>query len=283
MTSPAQLQYLNAMGIPVWVSRELVIDDVLINDEAPAKATVQNTQPSNAVELNQSAAAVTNALDHILQDLEQHQEPKAKENPTANHSPSETIKKITESLAAESGVTQPLQRDIPNVLAKTTDYTVYAQGSTNAEWMVIGQNPVFIEHEQGQPYAAEEGILLENMIRAVGVLNPRKDAYLVNILQNSYDNSTDVKTAKAELNTILQECIKRISPKIIVIVGQLAAQNVLHSEEPLARLRHKPFTLAEMNIPVVVTYYPSYLLSKPSDKRKAWEDLKLAVSLIPEN
>ncbi len=34
MTSPSQLQYLNAMGIPVWVSRELVIDEALSKDVA---------------------------------------------------------------------------------------------------------------------------------------------------------------------------------------------------------------------------------------------------------
>ena len=102
------------------------------------------------------------------------------------------------------------------------------------------------------------------------------------MLRNSQHNDTDAEKSKSDLNGILQDCIKQVQPKIIVIVGQLAAQNVLQSDEPLARLRGKPYTLPESNTHVVVTYYPSYLLSKPMDKRKAWDDLKLAVSLITE-
>jgi uracil-DNA glycosylase len=29
-------------------------------------------------------------------------------------------------------------------------------------------------------------------------------------------------------------------------------------------------------VPLVITYHPAYLLRTPSDKRKAWEDLKFA-------
>ena len=45
-------------------------------------------------------------------------------------------------------------------------------------------------------------------------------------------------------------------------------------------MRSKVHTLINKDIPCVVTYYPSYLLQKPIDKRKAWNDLKLAMSLL---
>ena len=286
MTSPSQLQYLNAMGIPVWVSRELVINEALLTDETQPEVTSKETTPeSNQNSINKSAnnPAASNAVENILQDLEQKDHrPRTTENTTLNQSPTETIKQITETLNTEPKVSNPAQTNIPNIFAKTAQHTVYAQGSLEADWMVIGENPEFIEHEHGQPYTREEGVLLENMVRAVGILNPRNDAYLVNVLRNSQHNDTDAKTSKVELNVILQDCIKQVKPKIIIIVGQLAAQNVLHSDEPLARLRGKPFTLPDSNTHIVVTYYPSYLLSKPADKRKAWEDLKLAMSLIAE-
>ena len=50
--------------------------------------------------------------------------------------------------------------------------------------------------------------------------------------------------------------------------------------EALARLRGQP--LSYQNIPLVVTYHPAYLLRTPSDKRKAWEDLRRARSIIAE-
>jgi DNA polymerase len=33
-------------------------------------------------------------------------------------------------------------------------------------------------------------------------------------------------------------------------------------------------------VPVVVTYHPAYLLRSPGEKRKSWEDLKLALRLL---
>ncbi|WP_299875204.1 uracil-DNA glycosylase family protein [uncultured Cocleimonas sp.] len=287
MTSPAQLQYLNAMGIPVWVSRELVIDEALKIDETQSEYV--NTSPNRSTREKSgthstNTSGVSNAVDNILQELQQkEEESKVTKSSPVNESPSEAIRKITESLDTEPKVTNRTQVNIPNVFAKTEHHTVYAEGNLDADWMVIGQNPEFIEHEQGQPFTREEGVLLENMVRALGIKRPRNDAYLVNVLRNSHRNDSDAQTSKIELNAILQDCIKQVQPKIIVIVGQLAAQNVLHSDEPLARLRGKPFTLPDSNTYIVVTYYPSYLLNKPADKRKAWEDLKLAISLVAES
>ncbi len=82
------------------------------------------------------------------------------------------------------------------------------------------------------------------------------------------------------LNQLLVNKIKEINPRIILVVGQIAAQNLLNTKEPLARLRTKTHHLPATDIPLVVTYYPSYLLSKPKDKRKAWGDLQLAMQLL---
>ncbi len=284
MTSPAQLQYLNAMGIPVWVSRELVIDEE--PDKASANATTKESNQTaidNPVAKSANVSGASNAVENILQDLVQNTgTPKVTENNILNQAPNEATKQVTETLVSEPKVSENVQTSIPNILAKTAQHTVYAEGSLEAEWVVIGQNPEFIEHEHGQPYSREEGVLLENMFRAVGIANPRNDAYLVNVLRNSQQNDADAAKSKAELNAIFQDCIKQVQPKVIVIVGQLAAQNVLHSDEPLARLRGKSYTLPDSNTHLVVSYYPSYLLSQPMDKRKAWDDLKLAMSLIAE-
>ena len=55
-----------------------------------------------------------------------------------------------------------------------------------------------------------------------------------------------------------------------------AAQNLLATDAPLARLRGKVHAFGELGTPLVITYHPAYLLRTPADKRKAWEDLKFA-------
>ena len=41
-------------------------------------------------------------------------------------------------------------------------------------------------------------------------------------------------------------------------------------------LRGQVHVFGEARVPLVATYHPAYLLRSPTDKRKAWEDLKFA-------
>ncbi|MGZ8219741.1 uracil-DNA glycosylase family protein, partial [Methylomagnum sp.] len=61
----------------------------------------------------------------------------------------------------------------------------------------------------------------------------------------------------------------------IVAVGRIAAQNLLKTGTPIGKLRGQVHTYE--HIPLVVTYHPAYLLRSQTEKRRAWEDLKLAV------
>ena len=74
--------------------------------------------------------------------------------------------------------------------------------------------------------------------------------------------------------------IELIRPKLIVALGRHAAHSLLKTDLALARLRGQ--RLSYHDIPLVVTYHPAYLLRTPSDKRKAWEDLRRARALLAE-
>ncbi len=74
--------------------------------------------------------------------------------------------------------------------------------------------------------------------------------------------------------------ITLIKPKIILCVGRIAAQNLLKDETPIGNMRGQRYVYADTNIPVVVTYHPAYLLRSPKEKRKSWEDLKMAVKIF---
>ena len=47
-------------------------------------------------------------------------------------------------------------------------------------------------------------------------------------------------------------------------------------------MRGQRYEYAALNIPVVVTYHPDYLLRSPREKRKSWDDLQTAVKLYRE-
>mgnify|MGYP003341935189 CR=1 FL=1 len=59
--------------------------------------------------------------------------------------------------------------------------------------------------------------------------------------------------------------------------GRIAAQNLLGTDLPIGRMRGHLHHYGPRSIPVVVTYHPAYLLRSPGEKRKSWEDLRLAL------
>jgi DNA polymerase len=78
----------------------------------------------------------------------------------------------------------------------------------------------------------------------------------------------------------LKKQIELIKPRIILCLGLIAAENLLHTRESLGRLRGR--VLNWESIPVMVTYHPAALLRNPGWKRPAWEDVQAVKKLHDE-
>ncbi len=61
------------------------------------------------------------------------------------------------------------------------------------------------------------------------------------------------------------------------MLGSVAAQLLLKSKSTLSRLRGQLHYIEDINIPVIVSFDPAYLLRSPNEKRKAWDDLQTAM------
>jgi len=160
-------------------------------------------------------------------------------------------------------------------LCRTRTQTVFGVGNTSAEWLVIGEAPGAEEDRQGEPFVGRAGQLLNAMLLAIGL--PRETVFIANILKCRPPGNRDPKPEEvARCLPYLSNQIALLKPKVILAVGRIAAQNLLATDAPLARLRGKLHSFGEAGTPLVITYHPAYLLRTPSDKRKAWEDLKFA-------
>ena len=164
-------------------------------------------------------------------------------------------------------------------LSKSRTNTVFGVGSPDADWMIIGEAPGAEEDRQGEPFVGRAGKLLDQMLLAIG--QSRDSVFIANILKCRPPNNRDPKPDEAAAcREYLQQQIELIRPKIILAVGRIAAQNLLGSDDPVGRMRGRPHDLD--GIPLVVTYHPAYLLRSPSQKRKSWSDLCLAMRLATE-
>ncbi|HEX9802177.1 MAG TPA: uracil-DNA glycosylase [Gammaproteobacteria bacterium] len=165
-------------------------------------------------------------------------------------------------------------------LAASRTQTVFGVGNPNADWLVIGEAPGAEEDRQGEPFVGRAGQLLNAMLAAVGLARER--VYIANVLKCRPPNNRDPKAEEAAAcRGFLQRQIALIQPRLILVVGRIAAQNLLDTDAPLGTLRGKVHRL-ESGVPVVVTYHPAYLLRSPQEKRKAWADLCLARATVQD-
>jgi DNA polymerase len=166
-------------------------------------------------------------------------------------------------------------------LRATCTQTVFGVGNRRATWMVIGEAPGADEDRQGEPFVGRAGKLLNEMLLAIGLR--REEVYIANLLKCRPPNNRDPRPEEAaQCEGFLQEQVALVRPRIILAVGRIAAQNLLKTDITIGRLRGQRFEYGDDGVPLVVTYHPAYLLRSPGEKRKAWDDLRFARSLLAQ-
>lgn len=166
-------------------------------------------------------------------------------------------------------------------LHETRTQTVFGVGNPNADWLIIGEAPGADEDRQGEPFVGRAGKLLNAMLLALGF--KREQVFIANILKCRPPNNRDPKPEEVQAcEHFLKSQIAMIQPKMILCVGRVAAQNLLKVDTPIGKLRGQTYHYADTSIPVIVTYHPAYLLRSPREKRKVWDDLKMAMQTFRE-
>ncbi len=178
---------------------------------------------------------------------------------------------------------QELQEQVRNcqacALARTRTQTVFGVGNPEADLVLIGEAPGQEEDLQGEPFVGRAGKLLDRMLAALGF--DRSQVYIMNVLKCRPPKNRDPEPAE------VQACAKwfdaqltALSPKVICLLGRVAAQTVLETDASLGSLRGGWHKLGD--IPLKVTYHPAYLLRSPAQKSKSWEDLRAVAARLCE-
>ncbi len=162
-------------------------------------------------------------------------------------------------------------------LCATRTQTVFGTGDIHSRLMVIGEAPGADEDRLGEPFVGRAGQLLNSMLKAAGFA--RGQVYIANVLKCRPPNNRNPLVEEADrcLPYLLRQ-IELVSPALILCLGRIASQRLLGFEEPLGRQRGRIHRIGRT--PVIVTYHPAYLLRSPAEKRKSWDDLKLAMEVL---
>lgn len=159
--------------------------------------------------------------------------------------------------------------------------SVSGRGSVKAKLFIIGgwlttESGVPYPQEKGIVFGVEEDIMLSKMMTAIHLNHD--EFYVSNIIKCGVEAGVQPKAENVDACiSYLHRQIARVSPAVICTMGRIATKAVLKLNAPLSQLRGKfqSYTVEEgRNIPVMVTYHPSFLLKNPEMKRAAWHDLQ---------
>jgi uracil-DNA glycosylase family 4 len=167
-------------------------------------------------------------------------------------------------------------------LCKGRTRTVFGVGARDSEWMLIGEAPGAEEDLRGEPFVGQAGRLLDGILAAAGLgraATGGSAVYIANVVKcRPPGNRNPEPDEAARCEPYLRRQIELLAPRMIVLMGRVAAQAVLGTDASIASLRGHPHKVdaAGVPVPVIVTYHPAYLLRNLGDKAKVWADLCLA-------
>ncbi len=149
---------------------------------------------------------------------------------------------------------------------------VFGEGDPKSKVVVVGEAPGADEDAQGRPFVGRSGQLLEKILLAIKFR--RQDVFICNILKcRPPGNREPQQDERDSCLPILLRQIELINPKIMLLLGRVAANVLLDNKQSMSAMRGK--VIKWKNIDVFVTYHPAALLRNPNWKRLCWEDVQL--------
>ena len=162
---------------------------------------------------------------------------------------------------------------------------VFGTGNEQARLVFVGEGPGADEDQQGLPFVGRAGQLLTQMIEGTaakeGIPLMRPDVYICNVVKcRPPENRTPQPDEMEICGQFLFRQLLAIRPKAICALGSTAAKALLGTKDGVTRLRGKWHQWRDL--PVMVTYHPSYLLRpyNQNAKKEAWEDLKKVLHFV---
>ena len=176
-------------------------------------------------------------------------------------------------------------------LSQRRRHVIPGMGDTQRpDWLFVGEAPGEEEDLHGQPFVGRSGQLLDRMLAAMGLRRERQ-VFITNVVKCRPPLNRDPQPQEVQqCSPYLLRQIELLQPRMIVALGRFAAHAVLEQggcladskAAPLGRLRGQVHTgqFGGVQIPVVATFHPSYLLRSSAEKHKAWADLCLAMHTL---
>ena len=153
---------------------------------------------------------------------------------------------------------------------------VVGEGNADARVMFVGEAPGRNEAETGRPFIGRSGKLLRKTILEVGLRE--EDVYITSPVKYLPDYGTPTTKDILHGKTHFDKQVEIISPKIIVLLGRVAAEAIL--ERKIAVVSEHGKVLNEKGRNIFITVHPAAALRFVKMKKTFLEDFKLLKKLL---
>ena len=206
--------------------------------------------------------------------------PRTRPSLDATPKTADALVRQAEALAADAMTAEALiarWETLPGCgLAATASRMIVAGGRFGAPVLVAGGAPEADDERVGEAFAGAHGRLLDAMLRAIGL--DRAQVYLINVVPwRPPGNRVPTPLELALCLPFARRLVALAEPRLILCLGERAAQPLLGSREPISRLRGRwmAFEGEAKTVKTLVTFAPGYLLKQPLQKRRTWIDLQM--------
>jgi len=166
-------------------------------------------------------------------------------------------------------------------IKKTATQIVFSDGTADAPIMVIGDVPGAQDDREGKPFMGQEGALFDKILASIGLERgadeANKAAYLTNLLNWRPPGNRTPSQSEIDISLpFLKRHIALQKPKALLIFGGAAGAALLDENLSISKLRgrwHIYKCPENGDIPMRVTYHPTYLMKTPAQKRSVWHDM----------
>ncbi len=162
---------------------------------------------------------------------------------------------------------------------------VFGVGNEQSPLVFVGEGPGADEDAQGIPFVGRAGQLLtqmiENTAKKEGIALLREDVYICNVVKcRPPDNRTPEPDEMEICGQFLYSPALRHPPQSHLRAGRHRGPRPHRAQG--RRHQDARQVVQWRDIPVMVTYHPSYLLRPYNQdaKREAWEDLKKVLHFV---
>lgn len=172
-------------------------------------------------------------------------------------------------------------------LSSSRKIPVAGIGSVKCRLLIIG-DWLSVDREDQLPencqFGLEQDRMLKRMLEAIKL--DRNEVFVTNVIKCGIPASKQPRAEHANTClSFLQRQISVLRPQLILAMGMIAARALLNRPESLSRLRgrlHRYQSSDKMNIPLIATYHPTFLLQNEGMKKATWADLQLAAKQLAQ-